>query len=193
MTDAYALDKSKIWTSRIVGYGDVDPEQLLPNELNYRIHPKRQQDALAGSLNELGWVDEVKVNKRTSELWEPNDRFVETLLDGHGRVKLALRKGEKSVPVKYLDLTPNEERLFLGIFDPITNMAEIDNTLLDALLREVNTGESALQELLAEMANNSGIYQDEAQAPEEFKEYDEEVETEYCCPKCAYTWSGKPK
>jgi hypothetical protein len=32
-----------------------------------------------------------------------------------------------------------------------------------------------------------------ALAPEAFKEYDENVETEYCCPKCAYTWSGKPK
>lgn len=157
MTDAYALDKSKIWASRIVGYGEIDPEQLLPNEMNYRLHPKRQQDALSGSLNELGWVDDVKVNKRTSELWGPNDRFVETLLDGHSRAKLALRKGEKSIPVKYLDLTPQEEALFLAVFDPITYMAETDSALLDALLREVNTGESTLQELLEDMAVDAGI------------------------------------
>lgn len=30
-------------------------------------------------------------------------------------------------------------------------------------------------------------------ALEDFPEYNEELETEYCCPKCDYVWSGKPK
>ena len=34
---------------------------------------------------------------------------------------------------------------------------------------------------------------DDKEAPEEFKEYDEDIETAYCCPKCNYAWSGKPK
>ena len=29
-------------------------------------------------------------------------------------------------------------------------------------------------------------------APEDFKEYGDDIETEYCCPKCGYSWSGKP-
>jgi hypothetical protein len=29
------------------------------------------------------------------------------------------------------------------------------------------------------------------QAPEDFNEYDEDIETQYCCPKCGYKWSGK--
>jgi hypothetical protein len=33
----------------------------------------------------------------------------------------------------------------------------------------------------------------EAEAPEEFGAYDEDLATEYCCPKCGYEWSGKPK
>lgn len=28
--------------------------------------------------------------------------------------------------------------------------------------------------------------------PEDFAEYGEDIETEYCCPKCGYKWSGKP-
>jgi DNA modification methylase len=39
-------------------------------------------------------------------------------------------------------------------------MAETDTAILDALLREVNTGEEALQELLASMADDAGLYQD---------------------------------
>ena len=27
-------------------------------------------------------------------------------------------------------------------------------------------------------------------APDEFAEYGEDIETEYCCPKCKYRWSG---
>lgn len=29
-------------------------------------------------------------------------------------------------------------------------------------------------------------------APGEFATYDENIDTEYCCPKCGYKWSGKP-
>jgi hypothetical protein len=38
------------WRSRIVGHGDEDPEQLLANPRNWRIHAKNQQDALIGVL-----------------------------------------------------------------------------------------------------------------------------------------------
>lgn len=30
------------------------------------------------------------------------------------------------------------------------------------------------------------------QAPEAFPTYDETIDTQYCCPKCGYKWSGKP-
>lgn len=29
--------------------------------------------------------------------------------------------------------------------------------------------------------------------PEDFKSFDETIETQYCCPKCHYVWSGKPQ
>ena len=33
----------------------------------------------------------------------------------------------------------------------------------------------------------------DADAPEEFPEVDEDIETEHQCPKCGYQWSGKTK
>src|SRR5690348_10145058 len=80
------------WRNRIVGHGEEDPEQLLANPNNWRIHPKSQQDALKGVLSEVGWVQDVIVNKRTG--------FV---VDGHARVALAISAGER-VPVVYVDL-----------------------------------------------------------------------------------------
>ena len=29
--------------------------------------------------------------------------------------------------------------------------------------------------------------------PDDFNSYDEDIETQYCCPKCGYEWSGQPK
>ena len=85
------------WKNRIVGHGEVDSEQLLANPKNWRIHPKNQRDALVGVLSEIGWVQDVIVNKQTG--------FV---VVGHARVALAIKAGER-VPVVYVDLTEKEE------------------------------------------------------------------------------------
>jgi len=68
-----------------------------------------------------------------------------------------LRKGVKAVPVTYVDLDPQSEKLALATFDPITYMAQADAAALDALLASVNTGEAAVQEMLAQLAQDAGI------------------------------------
>lgn len=146
MADAYNMTGQK-WQNRIVGYDNVPPDQLLANPMNFRVHPKRQQDALNGSLNELGWLQDIIVNRVTDHV-----------LDGHLRVQLALRNAEPTVPVKYVEISEDEERLALAIFDPITYMAETDAAQLDALLQQVNTGEAALQGVLAALAEGAGLY-----------------------------------
>jgi hypothetical protein len=30
-------------------------------------------------------------------------------------------------------------------------------------------------------------------SPEEFQSFDDDISTDYQCPRCAYTWSGKPR
>jgi hypothetical protein len=45
--------------NRITGTGEEAPDQLLANPANWRIHPKAQQDALAGALDQVGWVQQV--------------------------------------------------------------------------------------------------------------------------------------
>ena len=120
------LEVTGPWKNRIVGTGEENPDQLLANPMNYRIHPKHQQDALGAVLDEVGWVDDVIVNKTTGHI-----------VDGHLRVELALSRGEPSIPVKYVELTENEEKMILAIFDPISAMAVQDKEKLDELLAEV--------------------------------------------------------
>ena len=97
----------------------------------------------------------------------PNHRLIQQvvvnrqsghLIDGHLRVSLALRNNEPTVPVLYVDLDPREEALALATLDPIAAMAAADKEQLDALLREVDTGSAALQEMLAGLAGQHGMY-----------------------------------
>ena len=141
-----ASKTAELFRNRIIGYGTKPADQFQANALNYRKHPQRQRDAVQASLRELGWIGVVVENQRTGNL-----------VDGHERVWQALQHNE-DVPYIEVDLSEEEERLALAVFDPITNMAETDAAILDDLLREVNTGEAALQALLAEMAEGAGLY-----------------------------------
>lgn len=134
------------YRSRIVGYGEEEPGQLLANPANWRIHPKAQQDAVAGVLEEVGWVQSVIVNKRTGHL-----------VDGHLRVSIALRDESPSVPVVYIDLSPDEEALVLATLDPLAGLAGTDREKLAQLLEEVGTSNPEIQALLADMAVSSGV------------------------------------
>lgn len=125
------------WRSRIVGHGEEIPDKLLANARNWRIHNKRQQDALASVLDRVGWVQNCVVNRRTGYI-----------VDGHLRVALAIRRGEPSVPVVYVDLSEEEEQLVLATLDPIGAMADADKEILDALLGNISNDEGTLNDLL---------------------------------------------
>lgn len=114
---------SDIWQNRITGEGVEDPTQLLANPYNWRKHPEYQKKALRGALNEVGWVQRTIVNTRTGHL-----------VDGHLRVELALEDGAAEVPVVYVDLSEEEERIALASLDSITNLAETDQGMIESLL-----------------------------------------------------------
>ena len=133
------------WRNRITGHGEESPSALVANPANWRQHPRRQADALAGVLNEVGWVQDVIVNRTTGHL-----------VDGHLRVALAVERKEPTIPVVYVDLNEAEEALILATLDPLSAMAETDAAKLRGLLDEVSTGEQAVQEMLADIAKNGG-------------------------------------
>lgn len=125
------------WKNRIIGYGEEQPDQLLANPNNWRIHPKYQQDALLGILNQVGIVQNVIVNQQTG--------FV---VDGHARIALAMRSGQKSIPVTYVDLTPAEE-LIIMTFDPIGAQAATDKVKLEQLFNGAKAEDEKLEEFIS--------------------------------------------
>lgn len=138
------------WQNRIIGEGMVDADQLLANPTNWRIHPKHQQAALTGVLDNVGWVQRVIVNQRTGHV-----------IDGHLRASLAISRGEQ-VPVIYVDVDEDEERLILATLDPLAAMAATDAEMLEDLLRGLGDtalvqDDEALNTLLRHIGADAGV------------------------------------
>ena len=140
------MAKGEQWRNRIVGEGVQVASQFVANPANWRVHPQAQRDAMRGVLNEIGWVQRVIVNKRTGYL-----------VDGHERVEQALQNGDAPVPYVEVDLDPAEEAYVLATFDPIGAIAQASADQLGALLAEVQSGESGIQQMLADLAERAGV------------------------------------
>ena len=111
------------WRNRITGSGTLKVCEALANPVNFRLHPAHQRQALAASLDTVGWVQQVVVNTRTGKP-----------IDGHLRLSLAEQRGENELPCLYVDLAEDEERLILASLDPIAAMASADREKLQELL-----------------------------------------------------------
>jgi DNA modification methylase len=101
---------------------------------------------LTAVLSDLGWLNGVLVNETTGHL-----------IDGHLRVEEALARGEPTVPVTYLTLSPDEELRALATYDSLGALATTDSAVLDALLHEVSTEDSAIAQLLETVARDAGL------------------------------------
>lgn len=108
---------------RIVGLRRVKGRDLVPHGLNYRTHPESQRTALRGVLEKVG-IASALIARET-----PEGRLV--LLDGHLRRE---DYGDQLWPVLVLDVTEEEGNLLLASLDPLAELAEHDQELLEQLL-----------------------------------------------------------
>ena len=137
---------NKPLVNRIVGHGEEAVDQLLANPLNFRLHPDNQQQALAGAIDDIGFIRSVTVNQRTGRV-----------VDGHLRVTLAARSGVTTLPVEYVDLDEAEEAQALLSLDPIAAMAASDKAKLDELMRAVQSDDERVQAMIAEIAEREDL------------------------------------
>lgn len=148
MAEDYQLVKLlKPFKSKIVGHEEVKIDQLLANPNNWRLHTLLQQEALAGSIDEIGYIRSVTVNQRSG-----------TVIDGHLRIVLLWRSEVKTVWVEYVDLTDDEERKALLMIDPISALAASDNQKLNELLKSTQSDDPRVQKMFADLAEKNGLY-----------------------------------
>jgi len=124
--EAMAKKKGTQWKSKIVGHDRVQAGQLLANPFNHRRHPEKQREVVSASIEELGFIKSVIVNRTTGHI-----------VDGHERVMQALGIGEETlVDVEYVELSPEDEKKALLILDASREMAGIDKEKLHELVNE---------------------------------------------------------
>jgi hypothetical protein len=92
-------------------------------------------------LIDIGFVQRDIVNRNTGHI-----------VDGHARVTLALRHSQPKIPVVYVDLSEDEERLVLATLDPIAAMANTDAAMLNDLLDDLHVEDARVEALLNSLA-----------------------------------------
>ena len=135
--------------NRIIEQRLVTPDEVAPNPRNWRMHPQAQRDALRGILGQVGIAAPVIAYYSA----RAGNRLM--LIDGHERMTIGV-----PFPCAILDVDDAEADTLLATFDPITAMATANNEALDALLRDVTTDSPALTQMLAELAEEVGLYAD---------------------------------
>lgn len=152
------------WKNRIIGEGAEQPDQILANPKNWRVHPQSQQTALTSILDRVGWVQQVIINRRTGNL-----------VDGHLRVTLAMRKGEPEIPVVYVDISEEEEDLILATLDPLAGLATADRDLLKSLMQDIEFDDENVANMLNEIIGDEA----ETQPPDTSIDDEEPPEDSY--------------
>jgi DNA modification methylase len=132
--------------NRIKAHRRVRAGDLLPHELNFRVHPELQKRALLGLYQEVGFARSLLAYEL------PDGRL--KLIDGHLRRDL---DPDMEVDVEILDVTDAEARLLLSSMDPLVALAQSSKDQLEKLLKEINPQSAALQTMLADLAMQNGI------------------------------------
>lgn len=140
------------WENRIIGSGIENPDELNKNPKNWRVHTRLQTKSMEAVLDKIGWVQEVIVNKRTGNL-----------VDGHLRVELASKRKETEIPVKYVDLSEEEEDLVLLTYDPIGALIQADAEALKELADAADREDEGIRALIEDIEGEYGLFKFEAE------------------------------
>ena len=155
----------------------IPATDLQGHTQNWRVHPQAQRDALRGVLGDVGIADALLV-------YESARQGGLTIIDGH------LRQAdypEQEWPCLVLDVTDAEADLLLATHDPLAGLAQTDAAALAGLLQQVQSGEAAVQALLAQMAEDAGMVPPDGQ-PERNALGRRDRAVTVTCPVCGHVF-----
>lgn len=149
---------------------------------NPRLHPEAEIDLLAQVISLRGPDQPIVVD----EGWY--------ILKGHGRLKAAQQAGAKEFPfVQRFGLTESEKVAIRIEDNALPLMSAWDKTLLSGQLEQLKADGYDMK-LLGFGDAQLVQFMTAEPPPAAFQAFDDgTIETEYCCPKCHFAWSGKPK
>lgn len=149
----------------------VDIEDIKPYENNPRINDAAVE-AVANSIEEFGFRNPILIDTDG------------VIIAGHTRLAAAKALGLQTVPVIVAEgLTEEQIKAFRLVDNKTAELSKWDFELLEEELSGLNLD---MEKFGFEELEEKAIFEE---APEDFQEYDEELETTHKCPKCGYEWS----
>jgi hypothetical protein len=128
--------------NRIKAHRRVRAGDLVPHELNFRLHPELQRSALLALYAEVGFARSLLAYEL------PDGRL--KLLDGHLRREL---DPDMEVDVEVLDVNDDEARALLLSIDPLAALAQTQEQIRDRLLEITPAASPDLQAAWEAAAN----------------------------------------
>ncbi len=122
--------------NRIKRHARVRCRDLVPHELNARVHPEAQRAALQALYDEIGFARSLLAYEL------PDGRL--KLIDGHLRRDMS---PDLEVDVEVLDVNDAEARALLLSIDPLAQLADYDRPTLDRLRQMTAAPSDALANL----------------------------------------------
>jgi hypothetical protein len=167
------------YRNRIKALEYVNSADLTAHPGNWREHPAAQAEALKGVLSEVGIAGALLAYRSERQ----GGALV--VIDGHLRKDAAPQKW----PVLILDVSDSEADYILSTHDPLAAMATADAGALDALLSSVNSGEAAVQAMLAKLGEDAGIFPPDF-APVDMSEQPRlDEKKRVTCPECGHEFA----
>src|SRR5436309_1136179 len=129
------------------GENSLQIVQVPLNRIHFsRYNPRKISDAemaaLKRSIQRFGFVDPIVVNRRRGKKW-PRAERTRVIVGGHQRVRAAQELGHRAVPVVYVDLPPDDEKLLNLALNKIGG--EWDLEKLSAILHDLREAHADLE------------------------------------------------
>jgi hypothetical protein len=162
---------------------------LKPDSHNANRGTERGAGMLEASLREYGAGRSLLVDKHGVVI-AGNKTLEAAASIGLERVRVIETDGTELVVVQRtdLDLETDARAKALGVADNRISEVSLDwdaNVLAELTATDVDLSRLFSEHELATIVGET------PEAPAAFPEYDENIKTDYRCPKCGYTWSGK--
>ncbi len=115
---------------------------IAENPRNWRVHPEGQVSAMQATLDKIGFAGALIARDVGGKV---------ELLDGHLRRKMA---GNDLVPVLIVDLNDQEAAHLLATYDPLSDLATVNEHALARLLEEAGGDDDAfMRSLLSQVTD----------------------------------------
>lgn len=145
----------------------LDEIKTYPN--NAKIHTAEQIEQIKESIRSFGFNDPIAI-------WHNE------IVEGHGRFIAAQELGFKEIDVIRLDeLSDEQRRAYMLVHNKLTMNTGFDMELLEFELENIDMD-------MEPFGFDDDFSMNDEDAPQNFKEYGEDIDTNHICPKCGYEW-----